>query len=248
MKHATLAAVCALGCAALAPAAIALPINDDFAVDIDLAAASDYRSRGISQTQGDPALQADVMLSHASGLYLGAWTSNVDFGFASKTRQEVDYYAGWAWQMAEQVNLDLGYLRYTYPKESQYNLSEVYAILDVQGFKLAAYYSSDANTQYGKDQDSLYTWVGYHRVLPMEIGLELRYGRVDFKDPSYWSQSGQSRDSYREWEARLSRDFFGLTWRLSYLDTNLSKTECASSYGFDDVCSATVVAAVSKHL
>lgn len=247
MKHATLAAVCAFGCATLAPVAIALPINDDFAVDIDLAAVSDYRSRGISQTQGDPALQADIMLSHASGLYLGAWTSNVDFGFASKTRQEVDYYGGWAWQMAEQVNLDLGYIKYSYPKESQYNLSELYAILAVQGFKLAAYYSTDASTQYGKDQDSLYTWVGYQTALPLRVGLELRYGRVDLKDPSYWSQSGQSRDSYREWEARLTRDVLGLTWRLSYLDTNLSHAECASSYGFDDVCSATVVAGVSKH-
>ena len=54
-------------------------------------------------------------------------------------------------------------------------------------------------------------------------------------------------DAYREWEARLTRDFLGLTWRLSYLDTDLSQAECASSYGFDDVCSATVVAAVSKH-
>lgn len=247
MKNATLAAVCALACAALAPAAIALPIHDDFALDIDLAAVNDYRSRGISQTQGDPAAQADVMLSHASGLYLGAWTSNVDFGFDSKTRQEVDYYGGWAWQMSEHANLDLGYIQYTYPKESGFNQSELYAILDVQGFKLAAYYSTDSSTQYGKDQDSLYTWVGYHTVLPLEVGLELRYGLVDFKDPSYWTQSGQSRESYREWEAKLSRDFLGLTWRLSYMDTDLSQAECASSYGFDDVCSATVVAGVSKH-
>jgi hypothetical protein len=30
------------------------------------------------QTMGDPAAQLDLMLSHASGLYAGVWTSNVD--------------------------------------------------------------------------------------------------------------------------------------------------------------------------
>jgi hypothetical protein len=33
---------------------------------------------------------------------------------------------------------------------------------------------------------------------------------------------------------------------LSYIDTDLSKNQCTSNYGFDDVCSATVVASVSK--
>lgn len=60
----------------------ALPLNDDFAVLVDLTLASDYRTRGISQTQNDPAVQAGVTLAHSSGLYLGAWSSNVDFGGA----------------------------------------------------------------------------------------------------------------------------------------------------------------------
>ena len=36
----------------------AIPLNDDFALLIDLTLASDYRTRGISQTQNDPAVQA----------------------------------------------------------------------------------------------------------------------------------------------------------------------------------------------
>ncbi|MNO03014.1 putative bacterial protein [compost metagenome] len=65
----------------------ALPLSDDFSLDMSLTAASDYRSRGISQTLGDPALQFGATLQHSSGLYLGAWTSNVDFGYDYKTRQ-----------------------------------------------------------------------------------------------------------------------------------------------------------------
>ena len=103
----------------------AVPLNDDFSLLLDVTLASDYRTRGISQTQNDPALQAGATLAHSSGLYLGAWTSNVDFGGGLKTRQEVDYYAGWFWEATDAINLDLGYLKYSYPKESQFNQSEV---------------------------------------------------------------------------------------------------------------------------
>lgn len=106
----------AIGALSLLPlGSQALPLNDDFAVELELTLASDYRTRGISQTQNDPAAQAAATLLHSSGLYLGAWTSNVDFGGGLKTRQEVDYYAGWLWQASDAVSLDLGYLKYSYP-------------------------------------------------------------------------------------------------------------------------------------
>ncbi|AYF87591.1 TorF family putative porin [Pseudomonas sp. JS3066] len=231
----------------LAPLACqALQLNDDFSVQVDLAVLSDYRTRGISQTQNDPAAQAGATLLHSSGLYAGAWTSNVDYGFGLKTRQEVDYYAGWYWQATDEVNLDLGYIKYSYPKESQFNQSEVYAILGAYGFKLAAFYSNDASTVFGEDQDALYSYAGYQTSLPLEVELELRYGRMDFKDPMFWSTGGDSTDSYHEWEAKLTRDFLGVTWGLSYIDTDLSESECASNYGFTDVCTATWVASARK--
>lgn len=224
----------------------ALPLNDDFNLDMSLAAVSDYRTRGISQTLGDPAVQAGATLVHSSGLYIGAWTSNVDFGGEFKTRQELEYYAGYYWQATDAISLDLGYIKYSYPKESQFNLSEVYAILDVYGVKLGAYYSNDTPNVFGEDQDTLYTYLSYKIALPAELGLDLRVGRGDVKDPAYWSTSGDNRESYYEWEARLSRDFVGVTWGLSYIDTDLSKSECAGWYGYGDLCTATVVASATK--
>lgn len=236
----------ALGSLSLLPlSSHAVPLNDDFSLLLDVNLASDYRSRGISQTQNDPALQAGATLTHSSGLYLGAWSSNVDFGGGLKTRQEIDYYAGWLWQATDAVNLDLGYLKYSYPKESQFNQSEVYGILSVYGVKLGAYYSDDA-PGIDSQQNSLYTYVGYETELPYGTGLKLRYGNMDFKDPHLYSNSGEAEDSYREWEVRLTHELAGVTLGLSYVDTNLSKSQCASNWGFDDVCSATVVASVSK--
>ncbi|MDR6917226.1 uncharacterized protein (TIGR02001 family) [Pseudomonas sp. 3296] len=236
----------ALGSLSLLPlSSQAIVLNDDFSVLVDLTLASDYRTRGISQTLNDPAVQAGVTLAHSTGLYMGAWSSNVDFGGGLKTRQEVDYYGGWLWEATEDVNLDIGYLKYTYPKESQFNQSEVYGILSVYGVKLGAYYSDDAPGIDSK-QNSLYSYVGYETQLPYDTGLKLRYGNMDFKDPHLYSSSGHAEDSYREWEVKLTHELAGVMLGLSYIDTDLSKSQCTSNWGYDDLCSATVVASVSK--
>ena len=239
--------VFALASLVLAPLTThALTLNDDFSLDMSLGVFSDYRTRGISQTLGDPAAQASATLVHSSGLYMGAWTSNVDFGGEFKTRQELEYYAGYYWQATEAISLDLGYIKYDYPKEGQFNLSEVYAVLDLYGVKLGANYSNDTPNVFGEDQDTLYTYLSYQFALPAELGLNVRVGRSDVKDPAYWTTNGDSREAYYEWEARLSRDFVGVTWGLSYIDTDLSNSECAGWYGYDDLCTATVVASASK--
>jgi uncharacterized protein (TIGR02001 family) len=239
--------VFALASLVLAPLTThALTLNDDFNLDMSLGIYSDYRTRGISQTLGDPAAQASATLVHSSGLYMGAWTSNVDFGGEFKTRQELEYYAGYYWQATEAISLDLGYIKYDYPKEGQFNLSEVYAVLDLYGVKLGANYSNDTPNVFGEDQDTLYTYLSYQFALPAELGLNVRVGRSDVKDPAYWTTNGDSREAYYEWEARLSRDFVGVTWGLSYIDTDLSSSECAGWYGYDDLCTATVVASASK--
>lgn len=243
MKASTLFA---LGSLSLLPlSSQAVPLNDDFALLLDVTLASDYRTRGISQTRNDPAIQAGATLAHSSGLYLGAWSSNVDFGGGLKTRQEIDYYGGWLWQATEEVSLDVGYLKYAYPKESQFNQSEVYGIFSAYGVKLAAYYSDDA-PGIDSQQNSLYSYIGYETQLPHDVGLRLRYGLMDFKDPHLYSASGAAEDSYHEWEVKLTHELAGVMLGLSYIDTDLSKSQCASNWGFEDVCSATVVASVSK--
>ena len=252
--HAAQALILA-GLALASQASQAVPLSEDLNLQVKLTAVSDYRSRGISQTLGDPAAQLELTLIHNSGLYAGVWTSNVDFGSAIdaegnrqtlKTRQELDSYAGYYWQISDVFNLDLGYMKYSYPKNSEFNMSEVYAVLGAYDAQLGVSYSNDVENFFGKHQDTLYTWLGYKTVLPAEVGLELRYGRNDMKDPAFFTHDGSSRDAYREWQVRVTRDFIGLTWGLSYVDTDLSQSECTSWYGYGDSCSATVVASVSK--
>lgn len=220
----------------------AIQLNDDFSLDLNVGAYSDYRSRGISQTQGDPAIQGSATLSHSSGLYAGVWSSNVDFGYGTKTRQEIDYYVGYYWQVADDIALDLTYYEYEYPKEGGFNSSETYAKFSAYGAYVGGYYSDDLSG----NQSYLYSFVGYETTLPQEVGLDLRYGWVDFKDDTFFDSTDGSRPDYNEWQVTLSKSMVGVDWSLAYVDTDLSEAECFSYSGFDDVCSSTLVLGASK--
>ena len=220
----------------------AIPLSDSLELTLTAEAVSDYRSRGQSQTLGDPALQASATLTHDSGLYLGAWASNVDFGNDLKSRLEVDYYAGYFWQIHDEVSLDLGYVKYAYSKEGQLNYAESYAILSAYGVQLGHQYASD----YAGDQAYSWSYLGYETSLPADIGLALRYGLVDYKDEVLVSSSGNTRSTYNEWEVKLTKDLLGATWGIAYVDTDMSKAECDNFLGYDDLCEATAVASVSK--
>jgi len=77
------------------------------ALNYNVAATSDYVFRGISQTDGDPALQGGV--DYSRGLfYAGAWASNVDFA-----DYELDLYAG-VKPVYKDFTFDLGVLYYNY--------------------------------------------------------------------------------------------------------------------------------------
>lgn len=91
---------------------------------------SDYTFNGVSQTMNDPALQASVDYSDASGIYLGTWASNVDFGASDNTNIEWDMYIGKYFQLNDKVSLDAGIAYYTYHGDSAsntYNYPEAYA-------------------------------------------------------------------------------------------------------------------------
>jgi uncharacterized protein (TIGR02001 family) len=49
----------------------AIDFDTDFSLEAKIGIFSDYRTRGISQTQNDPALQGSLTLAHSSGLYAG---------------------------------------------------------------------------------------------------------------------------------------------------------------------------------
>lgn len=76
---------------------------------------SDYRFRGFSQTGYKPAFQGGFDLSHASGLYIGNWNSNVEQGLYRGASLEMDFYGGYKYTFLEDFTVDVGYYYYYYP-------------------------------------------------------------------------------------------------------------------------------------
>src|SRR4249919_2632937 len=57
-------------------------------------AVSEYRFRGISNSDRHPTLQGAVNWQNEDGFYAGAWASGVDFNDVGSTAIELDLYAG----------------------------------------------------------------------------------------------------------------------------------------------------------
>ena len=91
----------------------------DYTLSYNVGVVSDYRFRGITQTNYKPALQAGVDFAHKSGFYLGAWGSNVswvkEFNGASKGDLEIDIYGGFKGEIAKGFGFDVGLISYQYP-------------------------------------------------------------------------------------------------------------------------------------
>lgn len=226
----------------------ALELSNEFNLDMKFSLLSQYRTRGISENQNDPAAQFDgIFSSKSTGLYLGVFTTNVDYGHNSPSRQELDYYAGWSIPLAKGVTFDIGGVQYTYIKENEKNYTETYASLAAYGFVLTAQYSDDFPAL-GKDQSTFYTWASYEAEILYGFKLMGRYGLMDYKDPFFISTDGSTRDEYHEWEVKLSKAYLGLDWGVSYIDTDLSKNECLYAAGYKDVCTAAAVFSVTKKI
>lgn len=228
--------------AASTQTANAIPLSDNLELLTDIGMYSEYAMRGISFSQRKPVLQGYATLAHSNGMYAGVLGSNVDFGDNVDASYEADYYVGYMWQATDNVSIDLGYIKYTYPRTSSLNASETYAVLKAYNFKLGTYYSGD----YYGHQSYMYNYIGYTRGLALETTLDLRYGFADYKDPKFVSANGSTEDSYREWEVKLTEGAFNVDWSVSYIDTNLSESECLSNIGDQESCSARLLFSVSK--
>jgi uncharacterized protein (TIGR02001 family) len=93
---------------------------------------SDYRFRGVSLSNGDPAVQAGITVSHSSGFYIATWGSSIYAGDQTITLDdglgapesytngsygslELDVFGGWTGAVTDGVTVDVGFLYYLYP-------------------------------------------------------------------------------------------------------------------------------------
>ncbi len=199
---------------------------------------SNYVFRGISQTGGKPAIQGGFDYTHASGLYLGTWGSNVgwveDFQGYSRGSMEMDIYGGYRNSIGD-VSYDVGGIRYMYPGGLNNSglpgvyTSELYGSLGWKWFTVKySHYVSDSVFGVGPNTNGTY-YLDLSGSLPVgDTGLTLgaHWGTFQFKHDSSFAVS----PSYDDWKVNASYDLSklgslgsGMTLGLMYTDTNAKK-------------------------
>ena len=102
---------------------IMLSIPSFGAVSANVAFASDYVWRGMTQSDG-PAIQGGFDFEDENGFYAGIWGSNVNFNDGAGS--ELDYYAGYGFSLGE-VGVDIGYIAFDYPQnQTGLDFEEIY--------------------------------------------------------------------------------------------------------------------------
>ena len=181
-----------------------------FELEIAVAAVSDYRFRGISLSDKDPALQPSVTLSHSSGLYGGIWASTVAENEGADV--EVDYLVGFAPTVGG-FDLDLNATYYSYPGAGD---------LDYWGFA--------ATVAHAVGPDSVGATVAYtprqgdtvlDRGLYYGINGELPLGPDSpfTLTASFGIEDNAFYHRKRDWSLGIAAEVEGFTLGLSYVDT-----------------------------
>lgn len=78
--------------------------------------ASDYRFRGVSQTDKEMAIQGGITVAHESGFYVGTWASNLSgWGTFGGANMELDLIGGFKAPIGGGGTIDVGVTWYMYP-------------------------------------------------------------------------------------------------------------------------------------
>ena len=222
------------GLAMTALAAAMIPAANAVEVSGNVSIATDYKFRGISQSDGE-AISGGFDVGFDSGFYVGTWGSSIeDWGNGI----ELDYYAGFATDLSENVSIDVGYLYYGYPNaDDDLDFEEIYGSVSFADLTLGFAYSND---YFAETDKYTYLYVDYSIALGEDFSLGLHYG-----DNSIDDEDGFGTPDYADWNVSLSTEAVGLEFSLSYVDTDLSDDEC---FGGDDLCEGSVVFSISKSM
>ena len=99
----------------------------EFTLNGTAAVVSQYRFRGLSQSNNQPVIQGSMTLSHASGFYVAAWGSSASSNAYADSPidiggTEIDVYGGYTRALgASGVKVDMGVYGYIYPGSAKIN-------------------------------------------------------------------------------------------------------------------------------
>ena len=212
--------------------------------------ASDYRFRGVSQSDREIAVQGGITIAHNSGFYIGTWASNLaGWGTFGGANMELDLIGGYKAKLAENATLDVGLTWYMYPGGSdKTDFGEPHIKLTGTAGRatltagvayapkqqaIGKWYNTGADAAAGvyndpgdKD-DNLYVWGdGAFAVTGTPFTAKAHVGHS-------WGQDGLGPNAtavaptgeYWDWSLGADATWKNLTFNVSYIDTDISARE-----------------------
>jgi len=102
---------------------------------------SDYRYRGVTLSDRDPAAQAGLTYDDPHGWFVGAFGSTARLASPVGATWQTQVYAGYASRISSQVSLEAGGDYSAFADASGYDYGEVYVGAAAQGLSVRIYYS-----------------------------------------------------------------------------------------------------------
>jgi len=253
MKYLSLAAATLAAVTALPAMAQETAPPKPVTVTGSVALVSDYRLRGVSQSDKEMAVQGGITVTHESGVYGGVWASNLaGWGTFGGSNMELDLIGGYKMPVGGGA-LDVGLTWYMYPGgASKTDFAEPFAKLSgtigpvnlLAGVAyapkqqaLGKWYNSGASAQTGiydnpgKKNDNLYLWGDFASAIPttpLTAKAHIGYS----KGNSGLGPNGTSAAPTGEyWDWLLGADYAvkgtPLTLGIAYVDTDITKRQAA---------------------
>ena len=177
---------------------------------------SDYRFRGVSRTEENPALQggvdADLALGDNLGLYAGTWASTGDGDTIGAG--EIDVYGGIA-GTSGLANWQVGVIGYLFPDASGLDFYELHGEFGMDFGPMSAaaglFYAPDQSNL--GSRDGVYVYTSLASAVP-NTPITLRAG-LGYEDRGIW------RDKW-DWRLGAVAAFRQFTFGVTYVDTNKS--------------------------
>jgi uncharacterized protein (TIGR02001 family) len=237
---------------AAAPAFAQTEVPSAFTLSGSVALTSDYRLRGVSQSDKGMAVQGGLTLAHESGFYASGWASNLaGWGTFGGPNLELDLIGGYKHTIGANGTIDAGLTWYMYPGGAdKTDYAEAFAKLSgthgpvtlLAGVAyaprqeaLGRWYDSGADAAAGvynhpgAKTDNLYLWGDAAVAVPgTPFTLKTHIGHSDGNrglGPN--ATSAAPTGKYWDWSMGADATWRNLTLNLSYIDTDISRRRAA---------------------
>lgn len=221
----------------------ALPASAEITWTGTLTATSDYKFRGISQTDNDPAIQGSFEIGH-QGWAAGIWASTVDFTTDPGADVEIDLYLAYTHAFSDDTSLTGKFVYYWYPGANTPDADyfELIAALEHNFGKFSGNLKVAYTPDYFGGTDSG-VWLGAGVEVPLNDWLSAS-GNVGYQwfDNNFGPAPNVGLPDYAHGDVGLTATWDIVALDVRYVMTDLSDAQC---FGGTDVCDNKLVVSLT---